>query len=60
MRDDIIDMIDRARKNVRKNKQTIPHIYPQWQELQRAKENLLKAKQRLEAAKTAWNSLGAE
>lgn len=54
-----LDQIAKAKAEVRKMKRTMPHIFPQWQALKHAEDDLAKAKANLKAAKEAWNKVGS-
>lgn len=50
----------KAKAEIRAMKKTVPHIFPQWQELQRAKAAAREANARLARAKAAWEALGKD
>lgn len=49
-----------ARRNVRALKRTQPFIFPEWQRLKNAEQQMETAKQELEAARDAWKKVGAD
>ena len=46
-----------AKKNVAHMKKHTPWLFQQWQDLERAKTNLVKARLELERAQEAWRKL---
>lgn len=53
-----LHQIEQSRKEVQRLAKSVPHIFPEWQELQAAKAALEKAAARYEAAKAAWVARG--
>lgn len=52
--------IAEARREIRRAKVATPHMFPQWQELQQAKQAAREANERLARAKAAWEVLGKD
>lgn len=53
-----MDQFERARIEVRRIKKFAPWMLPQWQEYRAAKDDLVKAQQRVKKARKAWRELG--
>lgn len=51
--------IQQASESVRKLKRHSPYIFPEWQELQQAKDALQKAQKQYAAASKRWKDLGS-
>ncbi len=49
-----------ARSKVCKMKRATPELFPQWHELQHAKQAVKEANERLARAKAAWDALGKD
>ena len=52
--------IANARSHMRELKRVSPYIFPEWQALQNAKDNLKRAKAELERAEAAWEALASD
>ena len=55
---DILKSIKDAKKSIRRLKKTDPYLFPEYVSLQHARDELAKAKEKLEAAKARWKKVG--
>jgi hypothetical protein len=51
-----LDQIEASRKEVQRLAKTMPHIFPEWLELQAAKRNLTEAMLRVKVAQRKWDN----
>lgn len=59
MASSIDEQIEQARANIRKRKRHFPELFPEWQELEHAKDDVKRARARLAAARKRWKDLAA-
>lgn len=54
------DQIKKARENVRRLKETMPHMFPEYNRLLLARQELEVAEEEYDAALAEWNRLGED
>jgi prefoldin subunit 5 len=54
----LAEQVRNAKRQVRKMKAATPYIFPQHGELQEARRDVKRAKDRLKTAESAWKALG--